>query len=426
MVEKASTTLSRDTMITSRERVLRALNFQPTDRLPKDLAGMASTSISAFAYPNLVKALGLPARRPRIHDTGQMLALPDRDVLDALECDVVTIYDGVITNAFDQPQVWHDFDFNGRLPAQVRNPQDFRIFPDGTLTQPASKSTMPPSSYVFDEDHGGQPVFLTGELPKYDLRKYRQEVQKRLITDEEIKKIAAVCQQARQSTDRAIFFNQGYLNPEISIHAHGGMAVFPILCLTEPDYVNELHEIVTEQTLKNIRLLLPEIRENVDIILMAADDWGTQKNTIASPKIFRSLFLPYRRRINDELHQLAPQVKSFLHTCGAVYDLIDMFVECHFDILNPVQWPAGGHSFQEWKSKADRRIALWGGGVNSQVTLPLGSIEDIEREVTSVASCLGQNSGYVFCNIHNLLQEIPPEKVIAMYRAAAAVQIPTA
>ena len=76
-------------MITSHERVLNALNFQPTDRLPKDLGGMLSTGISAFAYPKLVAALGLPPRLPRVHDTGQMLALPDLDVLDALGCDVV-------------------------------------------------------------------------------------------------------------------------------------------------------------------------------------------------------------------------------------------------------------------------------------------------------------------------------------------------
>jgi uroporphyrinogen decarboxylase len=411
-------------MTTSRERVLKALNFQPTDRLPKDLAGMCSTGISAFAYPKLVKALGLPPRLPRIHDTGQMLALPDRDVLDALGCDVVTIHDGVITNAFDQPEAWHDFDFNSRLPAQVRFPQDFRILPDGTLTQPASKAKMPPSSTVFDEEHGGQPLFLSGDLPKYDLKKYRQDIQAKVFADADIKKIVGVCRRARESTERAIFFNHGLINPEISIHAHGGLAVFPILCLTEPGYVTELHEIINEQAIKNIRLLLPEIKDYVDILMLAADDWGTQRTTIASPKVFRTLFLPYRRQVNDEVHRIAPQVKAFLHTCGAIYDLIDMIVESHFDIINPVQWPAGGHAFQEWKAKASGRIALWGGGLNSQITLPLGSIEDIQREVTEVVSCLGQNSGYIFANIHNLLAEIPPEKIIAMYKAAAAVRVP--
>ena len=32
-------------------------------------------------------------------------------------------------------------------------------------------------------------------------------------------------------------------------------------------------------------------------------------------------------------------------------DLIDLVVESGFDILNPVQWPAGGHTYQDWKDK---------------------------------------------------------------------------
>ena len=81
-------------MMTHRERVMHALAFEETDRVPLDLAGMRSTGISAFAYPKLVEALGLPPRRPRVEDTGQMLAMPDLDVLDALGCDVVTIRGG--------------------------------------------------------------------------------------------------------------------------------------------------------------------------------------------------------------------------------------------------------------------------------------------------------------------------------------------
>jgi uroporphyrinogen decarboxylase len=133
---------------------------------------------------------------------------------------------------------------------------------------------------------------------------------------------------------------------------------------------------------------MPEIAPYVDVIWAASDDWGTQNSTIASPETFRTLFLPYRRRINDELHRLAPDSKVFLHSCGAIYDIIDQVIECSFDVLNPVQWCAGRRSYKEWKDKARMRIALWGGGVNSQVTLPLGTVEDVEREVREVASYL--------------------------------------
>lgn len=406
-------------MTTSRERVLQALNFQTPDRMPKDFGGMRSTSISAFAYPKLIAALGLPPRLPRVEDTGQMLALPDLDVLDALGIDVVAILDGA-TNAFDQPELWHGYDFNGRLPALVRHPEDFHNEPDGAILQGRNRR-MPPSSFVFDEEHGGQPLDLSADLPKLDLKQLRREMQTRFIQDERIISIRGLCRRVRESTDRAVFFNDGALSAEIGIGAYSGLAIFPMLCITEPDYVTELHEIVTERAVANVRALLPEIHQDIDIIMLTADDWGTQRNLIASPKVYRELFLPYYRRLTDECHRIAPQVKLFIHSCGAIYNLIDLVIESGFDILNPVQWSAGKHTYREWKDKAQRqqtggRIALWGGGVNSQVTLPLGSVEDVRREVAEVTAYLNQDGGYIFCNIHNILAEIDPEKVIAMYR----------
>lgn len=401
-------------MPTSRERVRQALNFQTPDRMPKDMGGMRSTSISAFAYPKLIAALGLPPRLPRVEDTGQMLALPDLDVLDALGIDVVAILDGA-TNAFPQPELWHAYDFNGRLPALVRYPENFRTLPDGTILQGRSQR-MPPSSFVFDEEHGGQPLDLSADLPKLDLAQLRKTMQSHPLEDERIVSIRDLCRRVRESTDRAVFFNDGALSAGIGIGAYSGLAIFPILCITEPDYVTELHEIVTERAVANARALLPEIAPYIDIIMLTADDWGTQNNLIASPKVYRELFLPYYRRLTDECHRIAPQVKLFMHSCGAIYNLIDLVVESGFDILNPVQWCAGKHSYREWKDKARGRIALWGGGVNSQITLPLGSVDDVRREVAEVTSYLNQDGGYVFCNIHNILAEIAPEKVIAMYK----------
>ena len=92
------------------------------------------------------------------------------------------------------------------------------------------------------------------------------------------------------------------------------------------------------------------------------------------------------------------------------------------DILNPVQWPAGGHSPREWKDKVRGKLALWGGGIDSQHTLPGGTLADIAREVPQNVAALAADSGYVFANIHNLLADIPPEKIIALYRAAAAAR----
>jgi uroporphyrinogen decarboxylase len=394
-----------------------ALNFEETDRIPRDLGGMLSTGISCFAYPKLVEALGLPFRRPRIHDTWQMLALPDLDILDALDCDVVTIAQScMVTNAFEEPGLWKPYDFNGRLEARVLDPDMFEVHEDGTISQPMSALKMPPEAHVFDSEHGGQPLDLSGPTPKPNLDETRATLEAGLFTLEQVDQIALLCQRVRESTDRAVFFNGP--GAGIGIAGFGGIAVFPLLCMIEPEHVAAYHEIITEYALKQLEQLLPAIAPNIDIYLSGCDDWGTQNHTFAAPSVFKELFQPYYRQVNDTIHRLAPETKTFIHTCGAIYDIIDDIIDSGFDILNPIQWPAGSEHYDAWKDKCRNRIAMWGGGVNAQHTLVTGSVEDVEREVQEVTACLKEDGGYVYNGIHNILAETTPEKVLAMYRAA--------
>jgi len=406
--------------MTSRERVTAALRFAPTDRTPRDLAGMRSTGISAFAYPDLVRALGLPPRLPRVYDVGQMLALPDLDVLDALECDVVPVEMDDCTNAFDEPEKWHPYDFGGRLPALVRHPDRFAVEDDGTVTATMASVVgtghslrMPPRSNVFDEIHGGQPLDLSEELPRHDLEEVRAFAERAVITPERAEQVGAYCAKARAATDRAIMFN----GLSAWLGYPGGFPVWSMLCMTEPDYVHAFHEIVTDAAVRQIEVLLPAIAPSVEVLMLNADDQGLQDRTILPPERFRELYVPYYRKVTGAVHRIAPDVKCFLHSCGAVYDLIDDFVDCGFDVLNPVQWSAGGHTPAEWKARAGSRLALWGGGVNTQSTLPLGSVDEVRDEVRRTVATLGEGSGFIFCAIHNLLAEIPGEKIVAMYES---------
>lgn len=405
--------------MTSRERVIKALNFQNPDRLPKDLSGMRSTGISAFAYPGLVKALGLPPRLPKVYDLWQMLAFPDNDILDALGCDVIVV-DEMLTNAFPQQGKWQKYDFNGRLPAMVPTGTKYTLEKDGTIV--LGDSRMVPESYVFDVSHGGQSVYLDGDIPRPDLDVIRKQNAANLFKDEEINEIVSLCKKVRESSDRAVFFANAKIRDHIGICAFGGMGVFPILCMTEPEFVKDLHEMQIERAIKNAKMLLPEIKDCIDVILLTSDDWGTQSSLIVPPEIYDTLFRPYLRRLNDACHASAPKTKTFMHSCGAIYDAIDIVIESGFDILNPVQWSAGTPTFKDWKDKARKRLCLWGGGINSQATLPLGTVSDVEKEVREAVSCLKKDNGYVFCNIHNILAEIAPEKVIAMYHSAEKAQ----
>ena len=397
-----------------RERVLTALAHQEADRIPRDLGGMNSTGISAFAYPKLVEALGLPPRKTRVHDTFQMLALPDVDVLDALDIDVLTINHGVCSQ-LDQDHLWKPFDFGGRLDAEVRNPGSFQVQKDGTVVRASSR--MVPNSYVFDSTSGGQALILEGDLPRPDLKELSKNLKKSLLRDDDLQREAHLCQQVRQRSDRALFYS-GPINTGIGIGHWGGLGIFPLLCLEEPEYIEDLHHLVIEHSIENAKRLLPVISENVDILMLAADDWGTQQAPIASPDTYKELFLQPIKEFNDVVAKLAPNCHRFLHSCGAIYDLIDLVAESGFQILNPVQWTAGGHPYPEWKQKCQNRLALWGGGVDTQGTLVHGTPNDVQNESHTISHHLHQGGGYVFCAIHNLLAEVSPEKILALYKGA--------
>lgn len=408
----------------SRQRVIDTLEYKIPDRLPKDLGAMGSTGISAFAYPKLVEALGLPPRLPRAYDTFQMLALPDPDVLDALGCDVITVNSDLSTNAFEEPERWYDYDFNGRLPARVTNPEAFEVQADGTIRnvfkwmgEYSMDLKMPLSSYVFDAEHGGESFDIAGDLSYVDLDKLREDLREQLLTDEKIVSVREYCRRARSATGRAVMF----WGPMAGLGYRGGITEWSMMCISDPDHVKEVHDIVTDHAIENFRRLLPEIKDSVDILMVEAADHGLQTTTILPPPVFDDLFVPYYRKINDAIAEIAPGVKRFLHCCGAVYNIIDGIIASGFDILNPVQWSAGKRSYKEWKDKARGRIVLWGGGINTQTTLPFGSVKDVVRETAEVVAYLKQDSGYVANPIHNILAEIPPEKIIAFYQTAASV-----
>lgn len=396
-----------------RQRVLDAIDMKSAERVPKDLGAMASTGISCFAYPKLRETLGLLPRLPRVFDTGQMLALPDPDVLDALDCDCLFVRMNECTNAFDEPKRWHKINFAGRLPALVMNPAAFETLPDGSVRQ--DNRLMVPGSYVFDAPHGGQPLDLSCDPPREDLDALRRRVETAGFPKEKAARIEDYCRKARAATDRAIMFTG--LNAGLGFR--GGIASYSMLCMIDPDYIAARHEILTDIAVRQVESLLPAIASGVDILMLSANDQGTQNAPILPPTVYRDLFAPFFRKVNDACHRVAPGIKTFLHSCGAVYELIDHIIDAGFDILNPVQWSAGNATYREWKEKARGRIALWGGGVNTQSTLPLGTTEEVEQEVADIVQIMKQDSGYIFCAIHNLLAEIPPEKIVAMYRAAS-------
>jgi uroporphyrinogen decarboxylase len=109
--------------------------------------------------------------------------------------------------------------------------------------------------------------------------------------------------------------------------------------------------------------------------------------------------------------------KVFFHTDGDVFDLIDDFIEIGVDILNPIQTSAGKMSnLEELKKKFDKRIVFCG-AIDTQNILPSGTPDQVKQEVKRVINVLGAGGGYMVATVHTVMNEVPPENVLAMVDA---------
>jgi uroporphyrinogen-III decarboxylase len=141
-----------------------------------------------------------------------------------------------------------------------------------------------------------------------------------------------------------------------------------------------------------------------------------QTAPLISPNAYRDLYQPFHKRLNDWTHQHT-NWKTFIHSCGSVTALLDDFIDAGFDILNPVQCSATHMDPAELKAKFGDRITFWGGGVDTQRTLPFGAPDEVRREVRDRIRIFGPGGGFIFNAIHNIQAKTPVENLLALFDA---------
>ncbi len=152
---------------------------------------------------------------------------------------------------------------------------------------------------------------------------------------------------------------------------------------------------------------------------MSGTDFGGQQRPLCSPALFRKLWKPLFATLNAWVHAHTPW-KIFYHSCGAVAPLLDDFVDMGLDILNPVQCSAAGMDAAALKAKYGERLVFWGGGVDTQKTLPFGTVDEVRAEVRERVRVLGAGGGFVFNTVHNIQARTPTGNVLAMYEEVRA------
>jgi uroporphyrinogen decarboxylase len=186
-----------------------------------------------------------------------------------------------------------------------------------------------------------------------------------------------------------------------------------------PDLARKLMEKITELKLAYWEKVLDEIGDDIDIAA-EADDLGAQHAPLFSPGAYRDIVKPLHKQI-IELIKSRSKAKFFLHSCGAIKDLIPDLIDIGVDVLNPVQVSAQGMEAADLKREFGGDITFWGGTVDPQKTLARGTPEEVKAEATRRILELKPGGGFVFASIHNMQAQVPVENILAFWEAIEEV-----
>ena len=400
-----------------RERVLAALNHQQPDRAPLDFGGHRSSGIAALAYPKLRAALGLPPRPVRVYDPIQQLAVIDEDVLDRLGVDVVEMGRGF---AQDDGS-WHAWVLPDGTPCYLPAWICPERAKDGWLLRSATGrvlARMPDGALYFEQTYW---PFAEGTE---DLDHLPEAFAESMWTNfgsppgpadsGDTTRLEAGARALRRRTDRAMvgLFGGNLLECGQFLYRNDN---FMLLLAGEPQRAHRFLDKLVELHLANLERFLGAVGQYLDVIVFG-DDLGMQTGPQISPAMYREFFQPRHRVLWQRAKELAP-VHVMLHCCGGVRELLPDLIEAGLDAINPVQVTCGGMEAAGLKRDFGRDITFWGGGCDTRSVLPTGTPAEVRQHVQHQIRTMSPGGGFVFQQVHNVLANVPPENLIAMFEA---------
>ncbi len=413
--------------MTNKECLIASLNHQQPDRVPVDFGSTAVTGMHVSSVTRLREAiLGEKNYRVKVIEPYQMLGEIDDDLRQALDIDVIGFMPRKTLFGFENIG-WKPFTlFDGTevlVPENFNTSQDsngdFLIYPEGDMTAPPS-GRMPINGYFFDTIVR-QPTIVEKKLdPADNLEEFS------LFTDDDIAWYKKRIVEIEKKDDCGIMltmpgtgFGDIALVPAPWMKYPKGIRDIEewyVSTVSRRDYVLTVFEKQCEIALKNIETLIDLLGDNIHAVFLSGTDFGMQSGLFISKDAYRDLFKPFHLRVNNLIHKKSTW-KTFIHSCGSVVDLIPDFVEAGFDILNPVQCSAEGMDARTLKKEYGKDLVFWGGGVNTQQTLPFGTPEEVYREVRERIEIFGDGGGFVFDSVHNVQGNTPLQNMLAMFQA---------
>ena len=411
-----------------RERIINTLNHKPADRVPLDLGGTLCTGAHVSIIAKLRKVLGLDKKgKPvKVVEPYQMLGEAAIDLLEALEIDVINLPGPRNFFGFENTgwKPWRTFDGTNVLVPEKFNTDpepNGRIlqYPEGDKSAPAS-AKMPKGGFYFDTIIRQQPIDDSKLNPEDNLEEFVPVSEKDLMYYE------------KKASD--LYNNTNYaIAAGFPGTAFGDIALVPapflknprgirdieewyVSTITRRNYIYEVFARQAETGLDNLKLIYQSVGNKIQVVFMDGTDLASQTSLFCGPDTYKDLYLPHAKKLNDWIHKNT-QWKTMKHCCGGCEPLIEGFIEAGYDILNPVQCSARGMDPELLVDKYGDRIIFWGGGVDTQKTLPFGNPDEVTEQVKKRVKIFSRKNGFVFNTIHNIQCNTPVENLIAMYRA---------
>jgi uroporphyrinogen decarboxylase len=407
--------------MTSRERVLTALQHRGPDRVPIDLSGHRSSGIAAMAYARLREHLGLPKKPIRVYDPVQQLAIVDEDVLQRFQVDTIELGRGF---ALDE-KYWTDWTLpDGTpclMPVWAKPEQDGNDWVLRSMPSGRTIARMPQGVWYFEQTH-------FPFLHKEDLAAVETELAECMWSAVASppgpiaagpageRAFIAGARALRQQSQRAIIglFGGNLLELGQWFYRNDN---FLMLLAGEPKRAHRFLDTLLQIHLRNLDQFLHSVGEYIDII-MFGDDLGMQSGPQVSPAMYREYFKPREQAMWQLVKRRAPHLKIQLHCCGGVRELLPDLIEAGLDAINPVQITCRGMDPAGLKRDFGRRLTFWGGGCDTRDVLISGTPSQVADHVRRLVDVWRPNGGFVFQQVHNILADVPPANVVAMYDAA--------
>lgn len=397
--------------------------------VPLDLGSTTVTGIHVSSLYKLKLALGLirEGEPVKVSDPFQMLGEVDEPLRKALGVDTIPLESTKNFFGFENSG-WKPWRFFDGTPLLV--PEKFNTIPDeqGTIYQyPKGNSAYPPSGKMPQNGFYHDAIYRQKPFQEEDLRVEDQVEEYTLFSEEELCYYQREAKKLFEETEYAVIFNGV---PGTSI---GDIAWIPGPFLEDPkgirdpeewyvslvarqSFVKDVFTRMTEIGIENLRLLHQAVGECIQVIMVSGADFGSQLGPLVSRDLYRMLFKPFHTRVNEWIHAHTTW-KTFIHTCGSVYELLSDMKEAGFDILNPVQISATSMNPETLKREFGNHFTFWGGGIDTQRTLPFGTKEEVKEEVESLIEKWQTGGGFVFAAVHNIQANIPTENLCALWEA---------